>query len=275
MMDQLNDAQRRTYDEEGFLLLPNLFSASEIAGMKAQLPGLFAEDSPRRVLERDGKTVRSVYGSHLTNELFARLVREPRLLCPAMQMLGSDVYLYQFKINAKIAFAGDVWEWHQDYVFWRNEDGMPTSRVTSAVIFVDEVNEFNGPLLLIPRSHKHGTLEPLVSDVPAEYRDKPSWISNLTADIKYSLDQSTVGELVRQYGIVSPKGPAGSVLFFHGNLAHGSAPNMSPFDRALVLLTYNSMENQLLPIDRPPRPEFIVTHHAQALAPLAAHEALM
>jgi ectoine hydroxylase len=35
------------------------------------------------------------------------------------------VYIYQFKINVKAAFGGDVWQWHQDYIFWRNEDGMP------------------------------------------------------------------------------------------------------------------------------------------------------
>jgi ectoine hydroxylase len=77
-------------------------------------------------------------------------------------MLKSDANVHQFKINSKAAYRGDVWEWHQDYIFWQREDGMPTARVVNAVVFLDDVNEFNGPLLLIPTSHHLGVI-----DVPA------------------------------------------------------------------------------------------------------------
>lgn len=265
----LNQDQLRTYETTGFLVLPDCFSSAEVEIMNDQLPSLFAEDSPRRVLEKNGDTVRSIYGSHITNKVFQCLTRQPRLVKPARQLLGSSVYVYQFKINAKAAFIGDVWEWHQDYIFWRNEDGMPTDRVINAVIFLDEVTEFNGPLFLIPGSHRDGVIEPLIlTEVPEGYKDEPSWISNLTADLKYSLDKETVARLVKANGLVAPKGKAGSVMFFHGNLAHGSSPNMSPFDRKVIIVTYNSVENMLLPIPKPPRPDFLASRDTRSIVPL-------
>lgn len=266
---RLSPKQLKTYENEGFLLIREYFSQAEVSLMKAELPDLFSEDSPRRVLEKDSKVVRSVYGSHTTNEVFRRLSQHPRVVEPAMQILGSDVYVYQLKINAKAAFGGDIWEWHQDYVFWRKEDGMPAARVLNATIFLDEVHEFNGPMLIIPGTQKEGVIDvPAHNSLPSAYSDSPAWISNLTADLKYSLAKDTVARMVTEHGIVAPKGPAGSVLFFHGNLVHGSVPNMSPFDRALTIITYNSTEN--IPVTtKEPRPEFLVSRDQRPLIPLS------
>lgn len=263
---RLIQEQLESYKSEGFLFLQNVFSPLEVAVMKAELPSVFAEDSPRRVIEKDGKLVRSVYGTYTTNEVFWRLTRHPRIVEPIMQILESPVYVYQFKINAKAAFGGDIWDWHQDYIFWRDEDGMPSPRATNALIFLDDVTEFNGPLYLIAGSHREGVVETPPEDLMvnpekngnAVYRNSPGWISNLTANLKYSLNRNTVAELAARYGMVAPKGPAGSVLFFHGNLVHGSPKNISPFDRYIVIVTFNSVEN--IPVsDRIPRPDFLVS----------------
>jgi Phytanoyl-CoA dioxygenase (PhyH) len=265
----ITEEQLRAYEDEGFLFLPECFSQTEVGVVKAELPAIFAEDSPRRVLEKEGNIVRSVYGSHTTNEVARRLSQHAWLVEPAMQILGGQVYIYQFKINAKAAFGGDIWEWHQDYIFWRNEDGMPTSRVINAVVFLDEVNEFNGPLILIPGSHKEDVIDVATRNTQSSaYQRSPAWISNLTASLKYSLDQVVIARLVKKYGLIAPKGPAGSVLFFHGNLVHGSAANMSPFDRNLVLVTFNHIENVPVPV-KEPRPEFLASCDSTPVKPLA------
>lgn len=271
---RLTPAQQKIYEDNGFLFLPEYFTKAEVNVMRAELPALFNEDSPRRVMEKESQVVRSVYGSHTTNDVFRSLSRLPRLVEPARQILGSDVYVYQFKINAKVAFGGDLWEWHQDYVFWRKEDGMPSPRVINVAIFLDEVHEFNGPMLMIPGTQKEGVIDvPAHESLPPAYAQSPAWISNLTADLKYSLDRGTVARMVTQHGIVAPKGPAGSVIFFHGNLVHGSVPNMSPFDRALAFITYNSVEN-ILPHREKPRPEFLVSRDSSPVVPLS-NEALL
>ena len=76
-----------------------------------------------------------------------------------MDLFDEEVYMHQFKINGKMAFAGDVWQWHQDYGTWLNDDMMPTERAMNVAIFLDDVNEFNGPLMFIPGSHKKGVVE--------------------------------------------------------------------------------------------------------------------
>jgi hypothetical protein len=267
---RLTFQQLESYADNGFVFLPNRFSNAEVSKLKDQLPPLFAEDTPRRVVEKNGE-VRSVYGSHIDNDVLRRLSRHPKIVEPAMQIVDSQVYVYQFKINAKAAFGGDIWEWHQDYLFWLKEDSMPAARVINVVIFLDDVNEFNGPLFLIPGSHKEGVIDVAAHDTPGEGQNggpEPlSWLSNLTADLKYSLSKNVVARLVSKYGIVAPKGLRGSVIFFDGNLVHGSSNNISPFDRAIILVTYNSTSNAPL-FNEGSRPDFLVSRDT---TPITAH----
>jgi ectoine hydroxylase-related dioxygenase (phytanoyl-CoA dioxygenase family) len=276
MMTFLTDQHLSRYEREGFLFFPEFLSTSEVETLQAELPSIFAEDTPRRVLEEGGQVVRSVYGSHMTNDAFRKLSEDPRLVGPAVKLLGSEVYIHQFKINAKAIFGGDKWEWHQDYVFWRKEDGMPTARVANVALFLNQVNEFNGPLLLIPGSHQEDVIDVNGrAEIPDAYLDSPAWITNLTAQLKYALPRETVTKLVNQYGIVAPKGPAGSLLIFHGNLVHGSVQNISPFERTIVCITYNSIHNTL-PVSEKMRPQFLANRDYTPikLEAAASHPAL-
>jgi ectoine hydroxylase-related dioxygenase (phytanoyl-CoA dioxygenase family) len=268
--------QLKFYDDNGYLLLPECFSQAEVGVLKAQLPRVFADETPRKVVEKEGRVVRSVYGTHQQNEIFRRLSMHPRIVEPAMQILNSEVYVYQFKINAKVAFEGDVWDWHQDYIFWQKEDGMPAARVTNAVIFLDEVTEFNGPLFFISGSHKVGVIDVEARDrsnadatkrIPI-YQNSPEWISNLTADLRYSLGREVIVKLVERYGMVAPKGPSGSVIFFDSNLVHGSPNNISPFDRVIVLISFNSVEN-VPPLNAHSRPDFLMSREVEPIVPVA------
>jgi ectoine hydroxylase-related dioxygenase (phytanoyl-CoA dioxygenase family) len=258
---QLTQEQLVFYNENGFLLIPECFSPSEVRRLSAELPALMCEDSQHRVVEREGEVVRSIYGSHTTNDIFRRLSCHPRIVEPARQILNSDVYVYQFKINIKSAFSGDLWDWHQDFIFWQKEDGVPSDRMMSVAVFIDEVNEFNAPMFLIPGSHRQEILEvpaPKVSSVDGNsvYKNSHSWISNLTADIKYSVSREFVSHLVSRFGIVASKGASGSVLFFHSKLVHASSNNISPFDRVIAFVTYNGTNNIPVTVGRR-RPDFL------------------
>lgn len=268
----LTEEQLKTYEDNGFVLLNACFSQPEIELMKAELPTLFAEETSKRVLEEEGNTVRSVHGSHTTNEVFRRLSRHPRLVLPAMHILGSKVYVYQFKINAKAAFSGDVWEWHQDYIFWKKEDGLRTPRVTNALVFLDEMNELNGPLFFMVGSHKEGMIEVKNQNFKENSEEskvnKSSWKSSFTAKLKYSLNQKMIADLASKYKIVSIKALPGSVLFFDSNIVHSSPNNISPFDRSVVIVTFNSTENIPSTVENP-RPDFLVSRDFRPIEPLS------
>jgi ectoine hydroxylase len=251
--DQISD-----YHQDGFLILPSLFSRQEVACLRAEIPRVFGEDTPRRVLEKSG-AVRSVFASHISNDVFRHLSRLPRLVEPAMQLLESDVYIHQFKINAKVALEGDVWQWHQDYLFWQKEDGMPTPRVLSAAVFLDTIDACSGPLLLIPGSHRETV------DLEAG-EGMNGWASTLTANLKYMIGKERLARLLGKSRISMATGEAGICVFFHGNTFHASATNLSAHDRTSIFVTYNSIENTLLPIPNP-RPTFLAARDFTPLRP--------
>jgi len=268
---RINSSDIRAYEDQGYVLWPKVFSSATITLMKMEFAVLCSEESPARFLEKDGTSVRSLYGSHLDNELFRSLARHPSLLEPAQQLLGSDVYVYQSKINAKLAFGGDAWEWHQDLAYWFDQDGLPGDQIINVAIFLDDVTEFNGPMFVIPGSHKSGMLAPAAKRPQrsdgAWQTDNPEWVAGKAERLKsYLIEKEMVGKLVTQYGMESFKGPAGTVAIFHPNLVHSSTQNISPFDRAMAIMTYNSVLNlPLLPAGL--RPEFMASHDHCPLVP--------
>ena len=272
---KLTKEQIRVYEEEGMLFIPQCFSKMEVEKMNESLLDLMKEDSPGRVLENNKKTVRALHGCHNNSQVFQRLILHPSLLEPAKQILASEVYIYQFKVNFKEAFEGDLWPWHQDFVFWDKEDGMLSPRALNIAVFLDEVNEFNGPLYFIPGSHKQSyTHLQTPPQKTASNGQKPEWMDSFVAKLKYTLDKETITKLVKDSQIVSPKGLLGSVLFFHCNLVHGSLPNISPYDRKMAIITYNSLEN-IPHYKGEPRPEFLVSRDYTPLQPLAEKAVLL
>ena len=235
---QLNDAQLAQFRDEGYVILPELFTAEEVSVLKGEIPGIFAQRRDENFREKDGDTVRTGFASHTYNDVYARFVRHPRILEPAEQMLGGQVYVHQFKLNAKAAFNGDVWQWHQDYGTWKRDDDMPEPNAMNLAVYLDDVNEFNGPLYLIPKSHHRGVLEAGHDTSTTSY---PLW----------TLDEGLIREMVDEGGMVAPKGKAGTGFFFHGCLVHASPQNISPWSRLIVYVSYNNVNNGIRQFKRP------------------------
>ena len=235
---KLTEAQLREFDHEGYVFLPNVFSRAEADMLNEEAHRIFAMQREEVWRESNGVVARTAFAAHTYSEPYRRLGRHPRLIGPVEQLVDGRVYMHQFKINAKAAFDGEIWQWHQDYGTWKADDGMPEARAMNLAVFVDEVNEFNGPLYFIPKSHKKGAIEAKHDLTTTSY---PLWV----------IDNDVIAKLVKQGGIVAPKGPAGSAIFFHGTLVHGSPPNMSPWDRQIIYVTYNSVQNAITRYKRP------------------------
>lgn len=263
----LQQEQQKSYEEKGFLLLPNLFCAEEIAAINAKLSSTLWTDVPGTVLEADGKTLRAIHEDPTQIGVLEKISKSSKLVEPAMQILDSQVYIHQLKINFKAAFSGDSWPWHQDFIFWQKEDGMPEPRAVNVAIFLEEVNEFNSPLCLIPGSHQSGTISSL-NQIYQGY-DSPKndeWLSSFKSKLKYITPESIVSKLVESNGIEAPKGSAGTVLFFHPNCVHGSTNNISPFSWKMAIITYNSIKNIPVAVKNT-RPNFLVGRDYRAIKP--------
>jgi ectoine hydroxylase-related dioxygenase (phytanoyl-CoA dioxygenase family) len=254
---QMDEDNVEAFHREGVLLSPNRLSDLDVDILLAELEYL-RDETESSALEADGRTVRALHGCHRKSSVFDALTRLPTLLSPAVQLLSAQVYLYQLKVNLKAPFVGDVWPWHQDYSFWSGEDGMPSQRALTAAVFLDDVTEFNGPMYFIPRSHQDGCLD----QPPLPVKDPLEWQSNFSSTLRYQTSAEHVAEMVRRFGLLAPKGPRGTVLFFHCNVVHASPSNVSPAPRRIVFITYNSTEN-LPRVLR--RPEFLVERYAEPL----------
>jgi ectoine hydroxylase-related dioxygenase (phytanoyl-CoA dioxygenase family) len=261
----LSPEQLEQYASDGYTVLFDQLSASEVQMLKCEIAALHNQAEPGTTWERDGKTVRAFHGCHLTKAPFRQLTCLPRFVTVATTLLGTPVYVYQFKIHLKSAFSGEGWKWHQDYVYWQEEDGMPAPSAVNLMLFLDEVTEFNGPMILLAGSHRSGVLDPLIEPETAA-PDHAGWHQHVSADLKYSLHPSIIAELARERAMIAPKGRAGTAVLFHPSLAHASGPNMSPFDRTTIFITYNSTANVPLRLtDR--RPEFLVSRDSTAINP--------
>jgi ectoine hydroxylase len=236
----LTESQVRQFHNEGYLFLPDTFTDEECTVLRDEAALIYRQNRPEVWREKSGAP-RTAFAAHLYNEAFGLLGRHPRMIEPVEQLFGEQVYMHQYKINAKASFTGDVWQWHQDYGTWARDDGMPEPRAMNIAVFLDEVMPINGPLMLVPRSHTYGVLAAGHDTTTTSY---PLW----------TLDEPTVTRLVEQGGIVAPTGKPGGLLLFHGNLVHGSAPNITPYPRKIVYLTLNAVSNH---IRKPTRPEWI------------------
>src|SRR5688572_22849000 len=118
---RLSPEQLAAFDREGYLFFPGLFAADEVATLTDAVPALYAKRDPFNVREKGSDAVRTNFAAHLISEPFARLARHPRMIEPVQQLFGEPLYMHQFKINGKLAFEGDVWQWHQDYGTWKND----------------------------------------------------------------------------------------------------------------------------------------------------------
>ncbi len=238
---QLTQEQIAQFDRDGSLFFPGLFTPEEIQVLMDEVPRLYAQHRPENVREKGSEAVRTNFAAHMYSKPFARLARHPRMVESVMQIFGEPVYMHQFKINGKMAFDGDLWQWHQDYGTWQADDLMPAARAMNVAIFLDEVNEFNGPLMFIPGSHKLGVLD---AEHDVSTTSYPLW----------TINHDTIRKLVARGGLVAPKGPVGSMILFHGCLVHASTANLSPWNRVSVYLSLCAVSNH---IRRFKRPEYI------------------
>src|SRR5882724_1969462 len=224
----LTARQLRQFAEEGYLFLPGCFSEEEVAILRDEAEQIYATNRQEVWREKTGAP-RTAFAAHTYNEAFRLLGNHPRLIHPVEELLGEQLYMHQYKINAKAAFEGDVWQWHQDYGTWARDDGMPEPRAMNIAVFMDEVMPINGPLMLVPKSHRQGVW---AAGHDLETTSYPLW----------TLDNPTVARLVEEGG------------------------NITPSPRRIVYLTLCAVSNY---IRTPTRPEWIAHRDFTPIEPVA------
>jgi ectoine hydroxylase len=249
-------ADLRAFDRDGFLACEALITPDEVAACRAELDRMCADPAvatdPRAVVEPSSDRIRSVFEIHRTSEVFAALVRDPRLAGRARQILGSDVYVHQSRVNVKPGFGASGFYWHSDFETWHAEDGMPRMRAVSVSVALTDNLVTNGSLMIMPGSHRT-----FLGCAGATPRD--NYKRSLRMQEAGTPSPEALSKLTAEHGIELFTGAAGSAVWFDCNCMHGSGDNITPYPRSNVFIVYNSVENAAQePFAAPARrPEYI------------------
>ncbi|HET8599854.1 MAG TPA: ectoine hydroxylase [Segeticoccus sp.] len=245
-------------DQKGYVQVPDLVTPDEVEAMRAELSRLGQDREvladERTVVEATSHELRSVFEVHRTNELFRSITHDPRLVDRARQVLGSDVSIHQSRVNFKPGFVGKDFSWHSDFETWHAEDGMPAPRAVSISVSLTENYTFNGPLMIMPGSHRE-----YVSCVGATPDD--NYKESLVMQGAGTPDPKILTDFADRYGIDVLTGSAGGATMFDSNCMHASNGNVTPFPRSNLFVVYNSVENACVEpfAASAPRPSFLAS----------------
>jgi ectoine hydroxylase-related dioxygenase (phytanoyl-CoA dioxygenase family) len=218
-------SQIEHYRELGYLVIPCALPRDLLASLRATVDEIVAgaakvsahtdvydlEDTHTPAAPR----VRRIKAPHKHFPSFAELTRHPRITDIVAELIGPDIRLHGSKLNMKSPGHGAAVEWHQDWAFYphTNDDVLATG------IYLDDCSMENGPLLVVPGSHKA-----LVYDHHAN---------------GYFTGAMDPGLKAAGYDLAVPlMGEAGSMTIHHARLVHGSALNTSSRPRRLLLHEY-------------------------------------
>ncbi|MEU8733923.1 ectoine hydroxylase [Streptomyces tendae] len=246
----------QSLERDGFLAIDQLIAPDEVAEYQRELERLTTDPAiradERSIVEPQSKEIRSVFEVHKISEVFAKLVRDERVVGRAQQILGSDVYVHQSRINVKPGFGASGFYWHSDFETWHAEDGLPNMRTISVSIALTENYDTNGGLMIMPGSHK--TFLGCAGATP-----KDNYKKSLQMQDAGTPSDEALTKMASEYGIKLFTGKAGSATWFDCNCMHGSGDNITPFPRSNVFIVFNSVENTAVEPFAAPirRPDFI------------------
>ncbi len=225
----LTRAEIDEYRDIGAVVVPDVLSTEEVAELARVTDGFVAgacglashtdiydlEDSHTPASPR----VRRVKAPHLHHPAFAELVRHPRIIAVLQDLWGPDIRFDTAKLNMKSAGFGAAVEWHQDWAFYphTNDD------LAAVGVMMDDMELANGPLLIVPGSHRGPVFDHHAQGVFCGAMDPAR------AEVDFA-------------AAVPLTGKAGAITVHHVRAVHGSAPNTSPRDRRLLLLQFRAAD---------------------------------
>lgn len=244
------------HDAKGYHVVEGLLSPAEVQAYWQELVRLSNDENlkadERVIAEKRSGEVRSIFEVHKISALIRELVHDPRILDRARQILGSEVYIHQSRVNYMPGFRGSGFYWHSDFETWHAEDGMPRPRAVSCSIALTDNYPFNGGLMVMPGSHR--TFVQCSGRTPDDHYKDSLKEQEIGVPTEHELTK-----LAAEHGIDQFTGPAGSALWFDSNIMHGSGNNITPYPRSNIFLVFNSVQNVLVApyAASKPRPTFI------------------
>ncbi len=231
----LTESQVNDYRERGWLVIPDVFSAEEVAVLGDAAIDVLDRPGPEVGRESDGSPA-ICWGMHLFDDRLNTLTKHPAVVEPAKQLLDDDIFVHQSRINMKQT-NGSLVAWHQDFGTYHRVDGVPEPRGIMMAVFVDEVTNANAPLLAVPGSHREGLVSTAVVDPTSNDHEQVS-------KYRFDITPETMARLVADYGLDVITATAGSLLLMDMTVVHGSSVNITPLRRLLLYINVCPVDNR-------------------------------
>lgn len=231
-MNRLTREQKDSFWRDGVLVVENAVDENSLKRLKAEF-AVWVEESRNHANDfgdtLDGRPRFDLQPGHSAEKPALRRVQSPEEISDAYahvmrngfsvdycaELIGQGIRFHHGKVNSKLPGTATQIKWHQDFPF----QPMTNDDIITCLLFVDEVTLTNGPLEVLPGSHKG----PLYSH----------WHNGVFTG---AVDENIIA--AQQDKIVKCTGPAGAVCLMHASLLHGSAPNLSDTPRTLYITTY-------------------------------------
>ncbi len=237
----MDNISRKEYEDNGYIIFPNIFNEDEVTEMLNELKYMASNEdlikNEEFITEPQSNELRTIFNQHLFSSLFNKISKDPRILDKVKQLLGSDVYIHHSRINIKPAYKGKSFPWHSDFETWHCEDGLPRCRCLTAWIMLTDNTEFNGPLYLIPGSHKK-----YISC--KGFTPENNYKTSLKKQEYGVPSVNAIKELTKNNDLIGAYGKAGTLVIHDGNVMHGSPDNISPESSTNAFFVFNSVENK-------------------------------
>ncbi len=228
----LTQAQKDQFDRDGFLVVEDAVPSETLGALRAVFAewveesknhtkdyGETLDKRPRFDLQpgHNAETpgLRRVQSPEEVSDVFASTMREAATVDYCAELLGTGIRFHHGKVNSKLPGTATKVKFHQDFPF----EPMTNDDMITCLLFMDDVTLENGPLEVVPGTHK--------GPLYAHWHD--GVFTGAVADDVHA---------EHERDIVKCTGPAGAVCLMHARLLHGSAPNLSSSPRTLYITTY-------------------------------------
>jgi phytanoyl-CoA hydroxylase len=224
----LTRQQLSAYERDGYIIVRDFLSATEIE----KLYGIATGDATLRkhafdLNDQTGKKTKLTLWYNPGDDAYGLLTRSKRIVDAVDLLLDGDTPVCHFhsKLMQKEPRVGGAWEWHQDYGYWYKNEFLFPDQMLSVMVAITEATKENGCLQVIGGSHKIGRVE------------------HGFAGDQVGAAQHYVDLALKTMPLVYVELKPGDALFFHSNLLHRSAPNLSDSARWSLISCYNRQAN--------------------------------
>jgi ectoine hydroxylase-related dioxygenase (phytanoyl-CoA dioxygenase family) len=225
---KLTDEQIAQYHKDGYILVKGFCSKQETDKLyKVALEDEAMSKNAMDLNDQSGMKTKLSLWFKPGNDVFGYLTRSEKMVNAVGQLLDGEAPVCHFhsKLMQKEPKVGGAWEWHQDYGYWYKNQFMFPDQLISVMVALTEANKQNGCLQVIKGSHKLGR------------------VNHGFAGEQVGADMVMVENALKTMELVYCEIEPGDALFFHSNLLHRSAANLSDKPRWSIISCFNSQSN--------------------------------